>query len=176
MRVCLPWLNLLHNRYPHLETLGGSVSFQSGINIFSLFIYKLHQQLLPLTYLFILVGARTCHHIFSESTTKKKGINHNFLLKAQETERQVGILINQYLIQINIKSTRKLVAYARLNETMQQKKWRDELRCFNAQTISQYINNIIFLILQHIPQYSPSIKKKIFTPSTIPKSPKLSQN
>jgi len=82
MRVCLPWLNLLHNRYPHLETLGGSVSFQSGINIFSLFIYKLHQQLLPLTYLFILVGARTCHHIFSESTTKKKGINHNFLLKA----------------------------------------------------------------------------------------------
>jgi hypothetical protein len=29
---------------PHLETLGGSVSFQCGINIFSLFIYKLHQQ------------------------------------------------------------------------------------------------------------------------------------
>jgi hypothetical protein len=29
----------------HLETLGGSVSFQCGINIFSLFIYKLHQQL-----------------------------------------------------------------------------------------------------------------------------------
>jgi len=29
---------------PQLETLGGSVSFQCGINIFSLFIYKLHQQ------------------------------------------------------------------------------------------------------------------------------------
>jgi len=41
-RVCPSWLNLLHNRNPHLETLGGSVSFQCVINI-PLFIYKLHQ-------------------------------------------------------------------------------------------------------------------------------------
>jgi hypothetical protein len=46
-RVCPSWLNLLHNRNPHLETLGGSVSFQCRINIFSLFIYKLHQQIVP---------------------------------------------------------------------------------------------------------------------------------
>jgi hypothetical protein len=44
-RVCPSWLNLLHNRNSHLKTLGGSVSFQCVINIFSLFIYKLHQQL-----------------------------------------------------------------------------------------------------------------------------------
>jgi hypothetical protein len=46
MRVCPSWLNLLHNINPHLEILGGSVSFQYGINIFFLFIYKLYQQLI----------------------------------------------------------------------------------------------------------------------------------
>jgi len=39
---------ILHNRNPHLEILGGSVSFQCGIDIISLFIYKLHQQEQPL--------------------------------------------------------------------------------------------------------------------------------
>ena len=43
--ICPPWLNLLHNRNPHLETLGGSVFFQCGKNIFSLFIYKLHNHI-----------------------------------------------------------------------------------------------------------------------------------
>jgi hypothetical protein len=51
MRICPSWLNLLHNRNPHLETLGGSVSFQCGINIFPLFIYKLHQQYMAPEYL-----------------------------------------------------------------------------------------------------------------------------
>jgi len=69
-RVCPSWLNLLHNRNPHLETLGGSVSFQCRINIFSLFIYKLHQQIVPCSKLkkerCVNFVSRTCTEIRSD--------------------------------------------------------------------------------------------------------------
>jgi len=49
-----------------------------------------------LTYLFILVGAIELAAISLVKAQQKNGINHNFLLKAQETKRQVGVLVDRY--------------------------------------------------------------------------------